>query len=198
MILIRLTRRLMKLIDEGYELLGMLNWSDHFSWLAEFNQQRIKYRCSELVPKVNRFVRKITDEHMADQSGENNGDFVDDLLSLQGSRKISRSDMIAVLWVRNDIKGTETVAVLEEWILARMVLHPDAQSKVQIENDSVVGRSRAVTESDISEMIYLSAIVKEVLRVRHETGTIWVRKAILSQKDTRLDHIHLLGCNAFA
>ncbi|KAJ8534828.1 hypothetical protein K7X08_016556 [Anisodus acutangulus] len=152
------TEELMKLIDEGYELFGMLNWSDHFSWSAKFNPQRIKYRCSELVPKVNRF------------------------------RKISRSDMIAVLW-EMIFRGTDAVAVLVEWILARMVLHPDAQSKVQVEKDSVVRRSRAVTESDISEMIYLSAVVKEVLRL-HPPGALlsWSRLAIT---DTTVDGYHV-------
>ncbi|KAJ8556246.1 hypothetical protein K7X08_023004 [Anisodus acutangulus] len=182
------TEELIKLVDEGYELLGMLNWSDHISWLAEFDPQRIKYRCSELVPKVNRFVRKIIDEHMADQSGETHGDFVDVLLSLQGSERLSESDMIAVLW-EMIFRGTDTVAVLVEWILARMVLHPDVQSKVQVEIDRVVGRSQVVTESDISKMIYLTAVVKEVLRL-HPPGPLlsWSRLAIT---DTIVDGYHV-------
>lgn len=87
---------LVKLVDEGYELLGMLNWSDHISWLGEFDLQRIKQRCSELVPKVNKFVKKILDERV-----DKSGDFVDVLLSLQGSEILSQNDMIAVLWVSN-------------------------------------------------------------------------------------------------
>ncbi|XP_060203969.1 cytochrome P450 78A3-like [Lycium barbarum] len=181
------TEELMKLVDEGYELLGMLNWSDHLSFLAEFDPQRIKYRCSEIVPKVNKFVKRILDEHMA-KSGESHGDFVDVLLSLQGSERLSESDMIAVLW-EMIFRGTDTVAVLVEWILARMVMHPDVQSKVQVEIDRVIGRSRAMTESDISEMTYLSAVVKEVLRL-HPPGPLlsWSRLAIT---DTTIDGYHV-------
>ncbi|MFS7935427.1 putative cytochrome P450 [Helianthus anomalus] len=62
-------------------------------------------------------------------------------------------------------RGTDTVAVLIEWILARLVLHPDVQQKVQEELDRVVGRSRAVTEADITSLVYLPAVVKEVLRL---------------------------------
>ncbi|KAJ8529323.1 hypothetical protein K7X08_036158 [Anisodus acutangulus] len=181
------TEELGKLVDEGYELLGMLNWSDHLPWLAEFDPQKIRLRCSRLVPKVNRFVSRIINEHRA-QSGDVHPDFVYVLLSLQGSERLSDSDMIAVLW-EMIFRGTDTVAVLIEWILARMVLHPQVQSKVQTELDRVVGGSRAVTESDVSEMTYLPAVIKEVLRL-HPPGPLlsWARLAIT---DTTVDGYHV-------
>jgi cytochrome P450 len=86
------------LVDEGYDLLGTLNWTDHLPWLADFDPQKIRFRCSNLVPKVNRFVSRILAEHRA-QAGNETPDFVDVLLSLQGHDKLSDSDMIAVLWV---------------------------------------------------------------------------------------------------
>lgn len=82
-------------------------------------------------------------------------------------------------------RGTDTVAVLIEWVLARMVLHLDVQSTVQGELDRVVGRARAVTESDLTDMVYLTAVVKEVLRL-HPPGPLlsWARLAIT---DTKVD-----------
>ena len=76
-------------------------------------------------------------------------------------------------------RGTDTVAVLVEWILARMVRHSDIQSTVQNELDSVVGKSRAVDESDLVSLPYLTAMVKEVLRM-HPPGPLlsWARLAI--------------------
>ncbi|XP_016502493.2 cytochrome P450 78A6-like [Nicotiana tabacum] len=181
------TEELGKLVNEGYDLLGLLNWSDHLPWLAELDPQKIRLRCSQLVPKVNRFVSRIIDEHKA-QSGDVEHDFVHVLLSLQGSEKLSDSDMIAVLW-EMIFRGTDTVAVLIEWILARMVIHPQVQFKVQNELDKIVGESRAVTESDVSEMIYLPAVIKEVLRL-HPPGPLlsWARLAIT---DTKVDGYHV-------
>lgn len=71
------------------------------------------------------------------------------------------------------------MAVLIEWIMARMVLHPDVQSEIQVEVDRIVGRERAVTESDVAEMVYLPAVIKEVLRL-HPPGPLlsWARLAI--------------------
>ncbi|KAK9279497.1 hypothetical protein L1049_013176 [Liquidambar formosana] len=93
---------LRSLVDEGYELLGLLNWSDHLPWLADFDPQKIRLRCSKLVPRVNRFVSRIVAEHSA-ITGDVHHDFVDVLLSLQGPDKLSDSDMIAVLWVSRHI-----------------------------------------------------------------------------------------------
>ncbi|XP_021815024.1 cytochrome P450 78A9-like [Prunus avium] len=185
------------LVDEGYDLLGMLNWSDHLPWLADFDAQKIRFRCSNLVPRVNRFVSRIISEHRTGvEAGKDkkSPDFVDVLLSLQGPDKLSDSDMIAVLW-EMIFRGTDTVAVLIEWIMARMVLHPDVQSTVHDELDKVVGRSRSVNESDISELVYLTAVVKEVLRL-HPPGPLlsWARLAIT---DTTIDGYHVpLGTTA--
>ncbi|CAN4097419.1 unnamed protein product [Withania somnifera] len=181
------TGELSELVDEGYDLLGMLNWSDHLPWLAEFDLQKIQHRCSHLMPRVNRFVGRIIDEHRYQPSSVHR-DFVDVLLSLQGSERLSDSDIIAILW-EMIFRGSDTVAVLIEWILARMVLHTDVQSKVQEELDRIVGRSRSVIESDVTKMVYLPAVVKEVLRL-HPPGPLlaWAR---LATKDTTVDGYHV-------
>ncbi|KAL4355213.1 hypothetical protein GQ457_06G031210 [Hibiscus cannabinus] len=180
---------LQALVDEGYDLLGSFNWSDHLPWLSHFDPQKIRVRCSSLVPKVNRFVSRIIAQHRGRaQTDVEAPDFVDVLLSLQGADKLSDSDIIAVLW-EMIFRGTDTVAVLMEWILARIVLHPDVQSRIHEELDRVVGRSRAVDESDLTNMIYLPAVIKEVLRL-HPPGPLlsWAR---LATTDTTVDGHHV-------
>ncbi|XP_058085958.1 cytochrome P450 78A3-like [Magnolia sinica] len=181
------TEELSTLVEEGYDLLGKMNWSDHLPILSGFDPQKIRFRCSKLVPKVNRFVSRIIAEHRS-QTGERNQDFVDVLLGLRGSDKLSDPDMIAVLW-EMIFRGTDTVAVLIEWILARLVLHPDIQSKVHEELDVIVGKSRPVTVSDIPALVYLQAVIKEVLRL-HPPGPLlsWAR---LSITDTTVDGRHV-------
>ncbi|ONK67393.1 uncharacterized protein A4U43_C06F19700 [Asparagus officinalis] len=85
--------------------------------------------------------------------------------------------MIAILW-EMIFRGTDTVAILLEWVMARLVLHPEIQSRAQSEIDSVVG-SRPVTDPDIANLPYLQAIVKETLRV-HPPGPLlsWARLAV--------------------
>ncbi|XP_010457158.1 PREDICTED: cytochrome P450 78A6-like [Camelina sativa] len=171
------------LVEEGYDLLGTLNWTDHLPWLAGLDFQQIRFRCSKLVPKVSLLLSRIIHEHRAAT-----GNFLDVLHSLQGSEKLSESDMVAVLW-EMIFRGTDTVAVLIEWVLARIVMHPNVQSTVHEELDRVVGRSRTVDESDLPSLTYLTAMIKEVLRL-HPPGPLlsWAR---LSITDTTVDGYHV-------
>eukprot|EP01018_Ginkgo_biloba_P003344 Gb_07315 [translate_table: standard] len=167
------------MVREGYELLGAFNWGDHLPLLRFLDLQRIRKRCSALVPRVNAFVQKIIDDHRAAPVGHDaEADFVDVLLSLQGNDKLSDSDMVAVLW-EMIFRGTDTVAILMEWILARLVLHQNVQAKIHEELDLVVGSFRKVTEADIPKLAYLQGVVKEVLRI-HPPGPLlsWARRAI--------------------
>ena len=76
-------------------------------------------------------------------------------------------------------RGTDTVAILLEWIMARMVLHPEIQAKAHQELEKFIGNHRRVQDSDIPNLPYLQAIVKEVLRL-HPPGPLlsWARLAI--------------------
>ncbi|CAN7138590.1 unnamed protein product [Brassica rapa subsp. narinosa] len=175
---------LMGLVEEGYDLLGTLNWTDHLPWLAGLDFQQVRFRCSQLVPKVNQLLSRIIHEHRALTCS-----FLDVLQhSLHDSEKLSESDMVAVLW-EMIFRGTDTVAVLIEWVLARIVMHPKVQSTVHDELDRVVGRSKAVDESDLPSLTYLTAMIKEVLRL-HPPGPLlsWAR---LSITDTTVDGYHV-------
>lgn len=76
-------------------------------------------------------------------------------------------------------RGTDTVAILLEWIMSRLVLHPDVQAKVQTEIDSVVVPNRSVSDSDLPKLPYLRSVVKETLRM-HPPGPLlsWARMSI--------------------
>ncbi|CAL5438645.1 unnamed protein product [Camellia sinensis] len=93
------------LVSEGYELLGIFNWYDHFPLLGLLDLQGVRKRCRELVSRVNVFVGKIIEEHRFKRAknggvvgGGDDDDFVDVLLDLENDNKLSDSDMIAVLW----------------------------------------------------------------------------------------------------
>jgi cytochrome P450 len=75
-------------------------------------------------------------------------------------------------------RGTDTTAILTEWIMAEMVLHPEIQRKVQHELDAVLGKSVVATsfESKLPQLPYLQAVIKETLRL-HPPGPLlsWAR-----------------------
>ncbi|KAL0298770.1 UNVERIFIED_CONTAM: cytochrome [Sesamum radiatum] len=85
-----------------------------------------------LVTRVRKLVKAIIEQHQLKNQHENtisdNADFVDVLLSLDGDEKLNEDDMIAVLW-EMIFRGTDTVALLTEWVMAELVLHPEAVVK---------------------------------------------------------------------
>ena len=52
-----------KMVSEGYDILGIFNWSDLFSHLGCLDLQGMRKRCRILIPKINAFVGKIIEEH---------------------------------------------------------------------------------------------------------------------------------------
>ncbi|TVU17761.1 hypothetical protein EJB05_33816, partial [Eragrostis curvula] len=176
-------RALEEMVTEGYDLLGSFNWADHLPLIKYLDLQGVRRRCNRLVRKVEAFVGQIIQEHREKRASgvvadEFTGDFVDVLLDLEGDEKLSDSDMIAVLW-EMIFRGADTVAILLEWIMARMVLHPDIQAKAQAELDAVVGSRGAVADADVANLPYIQNIVKETLRM-HPPGPLlsWARLAV--------------------
>ncbi|CAL9025947.1 unnamed protein product [Prunus brigantina] len=72
--------------------------------------------------------------------------------------------------------GTDTSAITTEWALAELINHPEVMKKARQEIDSIVGKNRLVEESDIANLRYLQAIVKETLRL-HPTGPLIMRES---------------------
>ncbi|KAJ1298924.1 hypothetical protein BS78_01G491200 [Paspalum vaginatum] len=190
---------LLEMVHQGYELLGKENWCDYFPGLAALDPQGVGARCAELTPRVNRFVHGIIQERRAKAIAAAGGearDFVDILLSLQESERLADADIAAVLW-EMIFRGTDAMAVLMEWTLARLVLHRDVQANAHRELDEVVGGSgnSQVTESALPSLPYLQALLKEALRM-HPPGPLlsWRHRAI---SDTYVDgHLVPAGTTA--
>ncbi|CAN1322446.1 Cytochrome P450 93A3 [Linum perenne] len=114
--------------------------------------------------------------------GEDDGQ-VKDLLDLL--LDISADETSDIKLTRHNIKafildifaaGTETSAITTDWAMAELLNNVEILHKLQEELDSVVGKSRLVEESDITNLPYLQAVVKETLRL-HPTGPLIVRQS---------------------
>ncbi|KAI3522075.1 hypothetical protein L1887_11554 [Cichorium endivia] len=61
--------------------------------------------------------------------------------------------------------SADTITVTLTWTLSLLLNNPFALQKVQEEIDKHVGKDRQVSDSDISKLVYLQAIVKETFRL---------------------------------
>ncbi|GKV04739.1 hypothetical protein SLEP1_g16852 [Rubroshorea leprosula] len=63
------------------------------------------------------------------------------------------------------LAGSDTTTVTLTWALSLLLNNPEALKKAQHELDTIIGRERQVTESDMKNLTYLHAIIKETLRL---------------------------------
>lgn len=61
--------------------------------------------------------------------------------------------------------GTETSATAVEWAVAEVIQQPHILQKLQSELTTVIGTDRVVQESDLPNLPFLHAVVKETLRL---------------------------------
>ena len=61
--------------------------------------------------------------------------------------------------------GVDTTSITLIWILSLLLNHPDILKKAQNELDIQVGTKRQVDESDIKNLVYIHAIIKEAMRL---------------------------------
>ncbi|KAI0352615.1 CyP450 monooxygenase [Trametes cingulata] len=60
--------------------------------------------------------------------------------------------------------GSDTTFSILQAVFVALALHPDVQKKAQNELDTVVGPSRLPDHSDVDQLVYVNALVKEALR----------------------------------
>ena len=63
------------------------------------------------------------------------------------------------------VAGSDTSSTTVEWAMASLLENPKVMEKVKRELTRVVGTRAQVQESDIAQLPYLQAVVKEVLRL---------------------------------
>ncbi|KAL3715832.1 hypothetical protein ACJRO7_007565 [Eucalyptus globulus] len=154
------------------DVLGPLRWLD-FSG----NGKKLEAVLWEFDGMVER-VMKEHEEKLINGSVAERKDLMDILLETHNDptaeMKITRKDMKSFL-LDIFMAGTDTTSVATQWAMAELINHPGAYKKLQDEINSVVGPTRLVRESDIPNLPYLRAVVKETLRL-HSSAPIILRE----------------------
>uniref|UniRef100_A0A8H7XLF7 Uncharacterized protein n=1 Tax=Psilocybe cubensis TaxID=181762 RepID=A0A8H7XLF7_PSICU len=100
------------------------------------------------------------------RGGNGSGSFVETLLEKQAELKLSR-DMIAYIAGVLMDGGTESTATTLQSLILCLVKSPASYRKAQEEIDRVVGNGRLPVASDINNLPYIQAILKELTSVKN-------------------------------
>ena len=71
--------------------------------------------------------------------------------------------------------GTDPVAIAITWAMAELIRNPECLKRAQQEIDGVVGgtEQRIVEESDLDQLPFLEAVMKETMRIHPPIGIIF-------------------------
>ncbi|MCO5584501.1 hypothetical protein L7F22_038429 [Adiantum nelumboides] len=89
---------------------------------------------------------------------------IDHMLDAQKNGEITEDNVLYIVENIN-VAAIETTLWSIEWGLAELVNHPNIQSKIRDELNTVLGTGVPITEPDVSQLPYLHAVVKETMRL---------------------------------
>ena len=58
--------------------------------------------------------------------------------------------------------GTDSTFITLDWGMTELIVNPKVLQRAQAEVRSIVGERRAVLESDLPQLIYMKAVIKEI------------------------------------
>ncbi|CAA0815211.1 Cytochrome P450 82C4 [Striga hermonthica] len=110
------------------------------------------------------------DEHLErGGKGDDEPDFIDVMLSEIDDRLLSfghAKETIIKATIQNLIlAGSDTTSIHLTWTLSLLLNHPNVMQRAQHEIDTNIGKHRWAQESDIHNLPYLQAVIKESLRL---------------------------------
>ncbi|XP_059667504.1 cytochrome P450 76A2-like [Cornus florida] len=163
---------------------GHPNISDLFPWLRCLDLQGLRRKMDRDLGNALKIASGFVKERMKErQEGtERKKDFLDVLLEFDGSGKDELSKLsdhqINTFILEIFLAGSETTSSTTEWAMTELLCNPKSMSKVKDELAKVVGPNRKFEESDIENLPYLQAVVKETLRLHPPIPFLVPRKAI--------------------
>ncbi|KAL4180382.1 hypothetical protein AMTRI_Chr13g124960 [Amborella trichopoda] len=165
-------KRFRELIEEQFYLAGTSVVSDAVPILEWVDFQGTLKSMRRVAKEVGEIVEGWVSEHRRKRAtGETEAaqDFIDVLLSLVEDGSYSSSIDPAIFIKANVVNlvaaATDTTAITMTWALSLLLNNRHALRRAQAELDLHVGKDRNVDESDVKNLTFLDAIVKETLRL---------------------------------
>ncbi|KAL6222677.1 hypothetical protein ACLB2K_006069 [Fragaria x ananassa] len=112
--------------------------------------------------------KKALKAHAGDAKGDDDQDFMDGMISELEEVDFGGYDADTVnkaTCLMLNAGGSDTTLVTLAWAISLLLNNVNVLNKAQEELDTVIGRENVVTESDLSKLVYIQAIVKETLRL---------------------------------
>ncbi|KAK7411071.1 hypothetical protein VNO78_02441 [Psophocarpus tetragonolobus] len=172
-----------KVVDEHEELLGGFNIGDFFPSLNFVHSLTgLKSKLQDNARMYDQLIDQILSEHMdSNKVDKEHEDLVDVLLQLQknGSDEIPlTTDNVKATILDLFAAGTNTTSIALDWAMTELLMNPHVMKKAQKEVRSILGERKVVAESDLDELEYMKAVIKEVFRFHPSVPILLPRESL--------------------
>ncbi|POO02655.1 Cytochrome P450, E-class, group I [Trema orientale] len=165
-------RRRQVMRDFAY-LFGVFVLADAIPFLGWWDVNGYKKAMKKTARELDVLVEEWLEEHkqrrkLFGDKGKEEKDFMDVMLNILEEAKVDGFDADTInkaTCLNLILAGSDTTMVTLTWALPLLLNNPLKLKKAQEELDLIVGRDRNVDESDIQNLVYLQAIVKETVRL---------------------------------
>ncbi|CAM0947926.1 unnamed protein product [Alopecurus aequalis] len=175
--------KLLAVLVEAEELYGEFKLGNYFPELEPVASTitGLRRRMKKCHADLRAICQKIVDGHISEPAVSRDEDFVDVLLRVQKSSdphvSLTDDNLMAIV-LDLFTGGTDTVGAAMEWVMTELVRHPRVLGKVQDEVRRVVGGKGLVEESDLGELRYLRAVIKEAFRLHPPAPLLVPRESV--------------------
>ncbi|ESR36371.1 hypothetical protein CICLE_v10030381mg, partial [Citrus x clementina] len=180
----------------GKRYYGLFLASDNIPFLGWLDTVKgytgqMKRTAKELDDVFGRLVHEHRHKRLNGSINKDEEDFIDVMLSVMDDGKTSPEDadtVIKATCLSVISGGNDTTVTTFTWALSLLLNNRHVLKKAQDELDIHVGKNRQVEESDVKNLIYLQAIVKETLRLCPPLPLSAPREAM---EDCTIDGYHI-------
>ncbi|KAK8650792.1 hypothetical protein V6N13_140418 [Hibiscus sabdariffa] len=173
-----------KAIKHAIYLFGIFVVADALPYLERLDIQGHIRSMKRTAKEIDSVISVWLEEHLErkrETQSASESDFMDVMLThLPEETLISghtRDTIVKATTMILTLTGGESTSVTITWVLSLLLNHPDVLKAAREELDRQVGKERWVQESDIKNLKYLQAIVKETLRLYPPGPLTGIREA---------------------
>nr|GME21117.1 cytochrome P450 CYP82D47-like [Ipomoea batatas] len=194
--------KLDKSIHRLFRLFGEPVVADFIPWLRWLDIGGHERAMRQTAMEMDNFVNKWMEEHRRNRNfkSKEEEDFMDAMLSLfdgvpnqslprgYDTDCVIKSTCLQYILQTILLAATDTTSITLAWALSLVLNNYKVMERIQDELDTHIGKERCVEESDVKQLIYLQAVIKETLRLYPPAPLALPHEAI---EDCTIDGYHI-------
>ncbi|RCV43274.1 hypothetical protein SETIT_9G281800v2 [Setaria italica] len=176
------SKEFQEVVTEIMETAGSPNLSDFFPALAAVDPQRLRQKLAGLFARLHQLFDVEVNRRLRERDAcePRKNDFLDLLLDATGGGLTTAGldrDTLRSFFTDLFAAGSDTSSSTVEWAMVELLRNPVSMAKLSNELVEVIGSRRKIEESDIGQLPYLQAVIKETFRLHPPVPLLLPRQA---------------------